>query len=475
MALKEKAFKAIIWSSIQKFGRQGISFFVFAVLARFLEAEDFGQMAIIVSFTVFANLFAEQGFSLAIIQKEKINKSLIDTVFTIISIISILLFIVIYLSSDLLASLFSLPKLSEYLKVISVSILIHPLIAVPLAILRRKLEFKKIAFRTLIASLFGGIIGIFMAIKGFGIWSLIGKYTAESIVNAFLLVWFSHWRPRLIINHSELKYLFGFGINILGITLLKRLRFQFLDLAIGYFLGTTLLGYYSVAAKLYNSVFYFISNTISSVIIPVYSRLQSDINKIKAAYYFTLKISMIVTAPAFFLLIIFSKELILLAFGEKWSQSSQILQIFGFWGILQSLQNLNEGLFIALSEIYIKFKYELFNFTLIVISFFIFYKNGLTQLLSILVLISLIVVLLEIFRISKLLQTNVLIYLKQIRSVGLSIVISGTLIYFLSSFHFIAPIFNYILMALFLLVYFLIIVLFEKKVLLSFIHSFNFK
>lgn len=160
MNLRQKAAKGIFWSIIQKWGRAAISIVTFVVLSRLLAPEAFGLVALATVFTVFIELFLDQGFGAAIVQRAEIDPEHLDTAFWINILTGLILTGSLIAASEYVATLFDQPRLASVLRWLSLSFIFSALSSTQVSILQRKLAFKNLAARSLAASTVGGVVGI---------------------------------------------------------------------------------------------------------------------------------------------------------------------------------------------------------------------------------------------------------------------------------------------------------------------------
>ena len=172
MSLKQKAIKGVIWSAIESWGSRVISFIVFLLLARLLEPKTFGLVALSSVFFAFMQVFLDQGFSQAIIQRKEVDQEHLDTAFWTNISIALLLLGISVAGAGVIANLFKEPQLTPIIRWLSLSFVFGALNSVQSAILSRQLAFKTLSLRTLVATLAGGLVGIVMAFLGFvfGAW-----------------------------------------------------------------------------------------------------------------------------------------------------------------------------------------------------------------------------------------------------------------------------------------------------------------
>ncbi|UCD97595.1 MAG: MOP flippase family protein [Chloroflexota bacterium] len=337
MNLRKKAAKGVVWSIIQKWGRAGISTISFIVLARILPPEAFGLVALATVFTAFVEIFLDNGFTAAIVQREDLEPEHLDTAFWTSVLMGVILTVVGILLSGFVASLFKEPDLEPILEWLSVSFVIIALSSTQVAILQRELAFKSLAARSLAATAVGGIVGVGMALAGFGVWSLVGQTLANAVAAAIVLWRASNWRPGFRYSGKHFKELFSFGISIIGNKILVFFNRRTDDFLIGYYLGPTMLGYYTIGYRLLLVLIRVATNIINTVAFPTFSRLQDQPEKMRRAFYKVTQYTSLIAMPVFLGMAVLAPELVFTFFGEKWAPSIPVMQILAFIGILQSI------------------------------------------------------------------------------------------------------------------------------------------
>jgi O-antigen/teichoic acid export membrane protein len=166
MSLQQKAIKGVAWSAIQSWGSQVINFVVFALLSRLLDPQAFGLVAMASVFLVFVQIFVDQGFSNALVQRKEVSPSHLDTAFWTNIGLGLLMTVIGIGTAPLVANFFKQAQLVSILSWLSLSFTINALSSVQDAIFRRNLNFKPLAVRTLIATIAGGCTGTTMASYG---------------------------------------------------------------------------------------------------------------------------------------------------------------------------------------------------------------------------------------------------------------------------------------------------------------------
>src|SRR5687768_15538339 len=337
MSLRQKAAKGVLWSVIQKWGRAVISIITFTVLSRLLAPDAFRSVALATAFTVFIELFLDQGFGSAIVQRAEIEPEHLDTAFWVNILAGFLLTGSLIAVSELVATFFEEPRLASVLRWLSISFIISALSSTQVSILQRKLAFKNLAARSLIATAVGGVVGIVMAFAGFGVWSLVGQDLATNLAGVVILWSASDWRPGFKVSMRHYKDLLSFGVSIVGnhaLTVLMRRSDSFL---IGYFLGPTLLGFYTIGSQLLMVIIRLVTEVTNSVAFPAFSRIQNEPERMRRAFYNVTQYTSLFAFPVFIGLAVLAPEIVPTVFGEKWLPSIPVMQVLSLIGILQSV------------------------------------------------------------------------------------------------------------------------------------------
>ena len=382
MDLRQKSIASIVWSTAQSWGSQCISLVVFSILARLLNPESFGLIAIAAIFVGFVNLFLDQGFSQAIIQRRELEREHLDTVFWTNVSISVLLTFISIASADLIAKFFTQPDLTSVIRWLSLSFLIGSLNNVQVAILQRNLNFKPLAIRSLIATLGGGVIGVSMALMGFGVWSLVCQQLANGIIQVLVLWTASDWRPRLSFSPKHFRDLFSFGMNVLGINILNFVVTNGDNLLIGYFLGPVPLGYYNLAYRLLTTVAQLFIGVASSTAMPIFSSIQDDLPRLRNVLYEFVELTNTIAFPVFLGISVLAPELVIVIFGEQWKASIPVMQILNIIGILQAGFYYNSPLILAVGKPQLKLWLDVARSIFYFTAFFISVRWGIIAVAS---------------------------------------------------------------------------------------------
>lgn len=340
-SLKHKTVKGVSWSFIDSISSQGITFLVGLVLARLLTPEDYSLLGIIVIFIAVFNCIVDSGFSNALIRKTDATDKDYNTVFVSNLVISVVLCAALYLSASAIAEFFNRPQLIDLLKVMSFIIIINAFAIIQRTILMKRIDFKTQTKVSIISSVSSGIVGIGMAITGFGVWSLVGQQISRQGLNTLFLWIYAKWYPKLQFSVESFKELFGFGWKLLVSSLIATIWNEIYKVVIGKCYAPATLGQYTRADQFASIFSSNMTTVVQRVSYPVLSTIQDDKVRLKSAYKRIIKVAML---PTFVLMLGMAgcaKSMIQVMVGDQWLPAVPFLQIVCFQMMLYPLHSLN--------------------------------------------------------------------------------------------------------------------------------------
>ncbi|MEW5858966.1 MAG: MOP flippase family protein [Cyanobacteriota bacterium] len=413
MSIGKKAVKGVVWSVIQHWGSQTISFLVFSLLARLLEPEGFGLVALASVFIAFMEIFLDQGLTQAIVQRNELDPEHLDSAFWANLTVGILLTIFGIAFAEPIANLFNNPQLEPIIQWLSLSFLFGAFSRVQQAIFHRKLAFKVVAVRSLAATLLGGTVGVVMAFQGFGVWSLVGQRLTNDLTGAVVLWGSSDWRPKFNVSVKHFKELFAFGINMVGFNIVNFFNRRADDFLIGYFLGTVALGYYTVAYRILWVMTQLLVTVTSQVALPTFSRLQEEPERLQRAFYTVTQFTSLIAFPSFLGVAVLAPELVQVLFGSKWQPSIPVMQVLAFIGILHSMIYFNSTVMMAKGKPSWRFGVNCLNAVINVIAFAVVTRWGIVAVALAYVISGYLVFPISLYLVRKLIPLQIITYLRQ--------------------------------------------------------------
>jgi O-antigen/teichoic acid export membrane protein len=411
MNLREKAINGVLWSATQTWGVRVISFLVMIALARLVAPEAFGLVAYATVFIAFAQIFVDQGFSDAIVQFPQLDPEHLDTAFWISTLFGGLLSIISIFAAHAIASFFREPQLVPVIQWLAPIFFLSAMSSVQQAILRRKLAFKSLTVRSLTANVVSGAIAVIMALRGYGVWSLVAKLLVSAFVNMLMLWQVSDWRPGFRLSIKRFRELFVFGINILGGNFVDFLSVHSDDFLIGYFLGPIALGYYTLAYNLLIVTTDLLISVPNAVAFPLLSSLQADASSVKRAFSQVILLQSVVAYPIFVGIAALSSELIIQLYGLPWIASIPVLRLLMLIGVVRSAMYIYSSVFRAAGKPSWRFWLYLLTAILNVIGFVLVVHLGIVAVAASYVLVSYLLMPLYFFMIRKLIGVSIRFHL----------------------------------------------------------------
>lgn len=346
---------------MQRFGVMIISFCANLVLARLLTPDDYGVIGMLLIFISVSNTFIDGGFGTALIQKKEPTQEDYSTIFFWNIFISVILTGILYISSPLISEFYRLPLLSDVLKVMGTVLVINAFSVVQTNILQKKFEFKKLATINIIANIAASILAIVLALRGFGVWSLVFRYLSCSLVISIILWITTKWKPMLTFKFKSFRTLGKFGGMVLLANLVETIYTEFQGLVIGRAFSAKDLGYYTQAKRLEEIPTLGITSAVNQASFPVYASIQDDKQSLKTLIRCNINTLSFINFPLYAILLIIAEPLFIILFSDKWLESVPYFRILCLAGAIYPITSLNTNIIKSLGKGNIYFYMQLFK------------------------------------------------------------------------------------------------------------------
>lgn len=321
-------FGNLIWRFAERIGAKGVSLLVSIVLARILEPEAYGKVALLSVFLTIFSVFVDSGLGNALIQKKNADDDDFTTVFWFNVVWCMILYIFLYYSASFIARFYGDSSLTQLVRVAGITILVSGVKNIQHAYVSKTMQFKKFFWATLGGTVFSGLFGIYLAMSGFGAWALVAQSLSNSIVDTVILWITVEWRPRGKFVFERLKGLFSFGWKLLASSILNTVYNNLRSLIIGKKYTSVDLAYYNKAKGWPDLIVSNINSSINSVLLPTMSAEQDDKTRVKQMTRRAICISTYVMAPMMLGLFCIAPELISLILTDKWLPCVPYMRIF---------------------------------------------------------------------------------------------------------------------------------------------------
>lgn len=365
MSLKQKTLKGLGWSFASQGAKQVSHFIITAILARLLLPNDFGLIGMATVFTGFVTMINEMGVSGALIQRQDVDDRHYSSVFWLNIAVGFLMMFLMMFASSSIAVFYNRLELRPILMLLSVNFVIASLSIVQQTLFQKQMDFKRLAFAETLSVIIGGCVGIYAALSGKGVWSLVYQMLALTSSNMALLWFLSKWKPRFLLSITAIKDIVHFSANLAGFNIVNYFARNVDYLLIGKFLGAEALGFYTVAYKLMMYPLQNITSVIGRVTFPVFCKIQHDLEQVRTFYLKMLKVISLMTFPLMTGLFVIAPELILVMYGHKWLPVVILVRLFCICGLLQSIFTTGGPIFLSQGRANLIFIYGLLNSILV--------------------------------------------------------------------------------------------------------------
>lgn len=324
-SLKNKTIKGVGWSAADALLGQGVTFIVGLVLARLLSPDEYGLIGICLIFTTVLNGIIDSGFSNALIRKKEVSDEDYNTMFTTNMVISIILYVLLFVSAPLVSNFFHRVELTALVRVTGLILFFNALSITQVTILTKNIDFKTKTKASLVSAIISGVIGIAMAFIGYGVWSLVAQQLSKQLLYTLCLWMLNKWWPKFTFYKDSFKYMWGFGWKLLASGILNNVWNQLYQVVIGRCYTSSTLGHYTRANECASIFSSNLTTIIQRVTFPVLSELQDDKKKLLASYRKLIKVSMFVTVICMFAIGAMAEPMIYSLIGPQWHQAATFL------------------------------------------------------------------------------------------------------------------------------------------------------
>lgn len=337
--------KTVVNSLAIKFLEQlftkGTSVIVSIVLARLLDVEDFGIIAILTVFTSLASAIIEGGLSTSLIQMKEVDDRDYSTVFYTSGLLAVLLYAVLFVTAPYIAAAYESPELSLYLRVTGVMLFLTPFNATQLGYVYRNMLFNRLFISSVASSLLSGACGIVLAVLGAGVWALIAQIVSASVTSVLVLFLIIPWKPKLQFSFERLKLHFSYGWKMLISSLIDTLYIDLQALIIGKRYTKDDLAYYNNGDRYPKTLINSLNTAVQSVMLPVFSAEQDDLASLKRIMRKTVSYSSFLLFPVMLGFAAVAENFVLLALTEKWLGCVIYLQLACFAYAVRPINSCN--------------------------------------------------------------------------------------------------------------------------------------
>lgn len=328
----------MIWSLIQQIGGQAASLLIFAAFVAILRPRDIGLLVTAMVWINILAAFTEMGVGAAIIQRKDLRSTHLSTVFGLNVVTGIVLTILGMLLSGPAAWFFKSADIQPIMTALSFTFLIRAFGVTQSAVAQRELNFRALAIRDLVATTTSGVVGIWMAVSGYGVWSLVVLTLLGALLNVLLLWGLSPWRPQIgEMSWEAVSDLWPYSSRMLGFNLFKAVVQNADRIIVGHVLDPTSLGVYTFAYRMLSTPIKALVAATDSYVFPRAAHLQNDRDAVRSLYLRMNEALMSVVLPSMVGATALAPVLVPAIFGQEWLAAVPLMPLVAIVVVLQAL------------------------------------------------------------------------------------------------------------------------------------------
>jgi O-antigen/teichoic acid export membrane protein len=341
VSLKQKTISGLFWTFSQQFGVQIINLVVSVILARLLMPSDFGLIGMLAIFIGVGATLIDSGLTSSLIRTSEPDQQDFSTVFFINLVGSGIIYLIVFITAPLIAAFYDQPILTSLVRVYSISFIFNAFGSVQVTRLTKEMNFKLQMMVQIPSLVGGGLIGVVLALLGYGVWSLVFMNLFQSFLSSFQLWMRTGWRPNFSFNKERFKYHFNFGYKLTLSSLLEIIFSNAYNLIIGKYFSVAQLGFYTRADTLKQIPVQNVSMALNKVTYPIFSSIQHNNVHLKSVYKRLIQQVLFWLAPVLISLIVVAEPFFRFLLGDKWLPAVPYFQILCGVGIMYPINGYN--------------------------------------------------------------------------------------------------------------------------------------
>ena len=294
---------------------------VTAVLARLLTPAAFGLVAMAGVILRFGAYFAQLGVGTALVQRGDLNKEHIRACLSVSLVLGLVFGALFYFLGPFIARVvFDSGGLAPVIQVLALSFVLDSLSVTAIALLRRRMDFRWLAITDVSAYLLGyAVVSVGMALAGAGVWSLVAGALTQSGLVAILAYSRVRHPLGLSLDWRTYKQLLSYGGRVSLIGFLEFLGYSIEPVAIGRYLGSTQVGFFSTVQRLSTYPVERVVTSTTRVLFPSLSLVQGEPTRFARGYSASYSAAGLFSVPAALFMSVAAREVVAVLLGPQWA------------------------------------------------------------------------------------------------------------------------------------------------------------
>jgi O-antigen/teichoic acid export membrane protein len=338
--LRTKIIHGLIWNALNVFARQGLTLVIHIILARLLFPADFGIIGMITIFLELSQRLQGAGLGESLIRKKTGEQEEYNFVFYYGLSVGLICYAVLFILSPAIAAFYSEPQLVLIIRIIAINLILTPLRGINQVQLVKQLKFNQIAKIEVTTSICAGLIAIYLAYTGWGVWSLVLQHISLGLISLCLFLATNFWIPSAKLDYQKSRQLFSFGSKFMVSNFIQVGFRNIYYVVIGKQYTAAILGSYTQGMKLVRLPSNSINAIVTTVSFPVFAQVHEDKLWYRKAFQKNLRLLSFINFSLMFTLAAMADPLIPFLLSEKWVATIPFFQILVVVGLVDPVKSL---------------------------------------------------------------------------------------------------------------------------------------
>lgn len=317
------------------------------VIARLLTPEQLGVYSVAAALVAIGGVLRDFGVSPFLISSERVDKRLAQAAFGLLLSAACVLCATTVLIAPWVADFYRDTRLENILYILAINFLISPFGAITLAMARRKMQFKALAFIGVLSAVASGATSVLLAWSGWGAESLAWGGIAGSVALILASLPLRPFHGVLVPTLKGVRPIIGFGSASAVSHIVANVANESNDLILGRLINLEAVAFFNRARSLPRYVNTAINTVTTPVLLPWLAQVRRTESDVAASYAKVVEYTTGVSWPAFAILIVFAEQITLVMFGDQWTASARLVPYIAMAAAIASAYAMCSSLYLS--------------------------------------------------------------------------------------------------------------------------------
>jgi lipopolysaccharide exporter len=339
MISKARTFRNIVYASFTK----GITVLCVAlttmVVARNLSAADYGVVGFAAIIMGFLLQFSEMGLFHAAVRRPALDTRNLQTVFTLKAILGLGTFGIALLIAPFARHFLDHPATGNVIRILALNFVVSTIGFLPRVLLTREMNYRALMIPAVAGAFVQCVLAVVLVLHGWSYWAVVIANVGAALATGVAMQLMKSIPVRFRLDWPDVQEYLRFSVPLFGSALVIFLILNLDNFLVGASMGSVQLGYYALAFTMATFIVRLLNETVHSVLLPTFSKIQDDPVAMRRWYLKTIDLTAFIAVIANTALLINARWFLVTFLGkgtDKWLPAETALQILCVYGILRS-------------------------------------------------------------------------------------------------------------------------------------------